>query len=104
MIDKVVVCGVPYTVTLILGLHGVDGREYYGRVDHQQLAIDIEEMQADVVQVQALVHEAMHALLHQTGHLDIDEVVEERIVALLGCQLPGFLRANPELVRMIMSE
>jgi len=102
MIDYVVVGGVRYQVIEINDLQDDDGQAYYGRVWHRHLRIELDSDQARPQKIQALLHEALHGLFHQTGHFDIEE--EERVVQMLGCQLPKFLRDNPELVQLLLSD
>jgi hypothetical protein len=99
---QVTVAGMPYSVTQVTDLTSplADDAFCYGTVMHTVPAIQVESTLAERVKVQALVHEVMHALFHQTGH--IDYVEDERLIRMLGCQLPILLRENPELVAAIM--
>ncbi len=99
--ESVVIGGVLYQVKEVEDL-GHDGADYYGYVDHMERRIDIEQKMVFEVQVQALVHEMMHGLFLQTGPSGYEW--EERIVQMLGCQLPKLLRDNPELVKLMLDE
>lgn len=97
--DKVHILGADYTVTEVENLS--DGERYfYGKIAHTVPAIQIESTLADSVKLQSLLHESLHGLFHQAGHIDIED--EERITWFLGCQLPGFMRANRKLFEMIL--
>lgn len=99
---RVNIAGMVYPVSEVENLKNpFDGGFAYGTVMHTVPAIQIESTLADSVKVQALLHEIMHALFHQTGHSD--DTDEERVVRMLGCQLPHLLRCNPELVAAIMN-
>jgi Zn-dependent peptidase ImmA (M78 family) len=98
--DKLIIAGVPYTVSEVADLKSDDGNAlYYGCVQHVFLTIEIEKNLHNVVKLQTLLHEALHALFHQTGHADDDS--EERVVTMLGCQLPRLFHDNPELLDIL---
>lgn len=96
--DSLIICNVPYALTEVLGLKKED-TSLYGLVSHTELIIQVEQALADTTKLQALLHESLHGILHQTGHFDIDQ--EERVVQALGCQLIHFIRQNPELIDLI---
>ena len=103
MIKSVDIGGVRYSVAEVEGLERAeDGAFLYGEIMHTDLTIKIEADMAQVVKVQALLHEALHGLFHQTGHYDIED--EERVVQMLGCQLPKLLKDNPELVSLLLGD
>lgn len=102
MINQITICGVVYDVHFETELKNADGQAMYGMVFHQHLLIEVEDNQARLQKIQAILHEALHGLFHQTGHYDIEE--EERIVQMLGCQLPKFLRDNPQLVALLLDD
>lgn len=99
--DVLTVCGVEYDVVEVKDLHFANGEEAYGWVIHGDLLILVEETVVEEKKIQILLHEAMHALFHQTGQHD---QTEERVAWMLGCQLPKFLRDNPALVALINGE
>ena len=98
--NSITICGVKYQVAMVDNLQDDEGTYFYGRISHVDLNIEVEANQHHDVCVQSLLHETLHGLFHQTGHFDIDE--EERIVQMLGCQLPHLLRSNPELVKLLL--
>lgn len=98
--DKVHVMGTDYTVQEIENLSDGNDRYYYGRIRHTVPVIEIESTLADSVKLQSLLHESLHGLFHQAGHIDIAD--DERVCAFLGCQLPHFVRANRDLFLEIL--
>jgi hypothetical protein len=102
-LHEIKICGVRYSVGEVKDLRDEEGeRRFYGKISHVHLTIDIEEDMARDVKIQAALHESLHGLFHHTGNFDIDE--EERIVQMLGCQLPQFLRENQTLVELLMGQ
>jgi hypothetical protein len=100
---EVKICGVRYDVREVDDLRDESGeKRFYGRISHVHLTMDIEENMAREVKIRSVLHEALHGLFHQTGNYDIEQ--EERIVQMLGCQLPQFLRENRALVDLIMGD
>lgn len=97
---EVHILGITYDVEA-MNLDGDDGA-YYGKVWHLDPTIYIEETLRDDIAIQSVIHETIHALFHQTGHIDIDD--EERVACLLGCQLPQLLRDNREFFLKILGE
>lgn len=81
---------------------GENSDKLYGLVRHTTLEIEIDSGSHPDVKVQALLHEVLHGLFHQTGHFDIEQ--EERIVQMLGCQLPRLLRENPQLTSLLLGK
>jgi hypothetical protein len=99
---QVMIAGMVYPVSEVQDLQSPFHDEFcYGTVMHTVPAIQVESTLADSVKVQALLHEMFHALFHQTGHTGFDD--EERIVMMLGCQLPSLIRANRELFERILN-
>lgn len=94
------ILGTDYTVAEVENLCGANGNAYYGRIVHTTPLIQIESTLADSVKLQSLLHESLHGLLHQAGHIDIED--EERVTWFLGCQLPHFVRANRDLFLEIL--
>ena len=75
---------------------------YYGVVSHTGLTIRIEQDMEYYTQVVALLHEAMHGIVHRAGHsVDIDGVIEERLVQCLSYGVVALMRDNPELIKSI---
>jgi len=99
---RIVVGGVEYGVDEVKDLTDEKGDSMYGLVKHTTLTMKVRDDLALAVKVQALLHETLHALFHQTGHWDIED--EERIVMMLGCQLPKLFRDNPELMKLIVTD
>jgi hypothetical protein len=72
-----------------VGLHGV--------VDYVDCTIRIEAEQNVQVKRTTVLHEAVHAILHNAGLDDHDE----RLVVALGFGLDALLRENPALVEWL---
>lgn len=75
--------------------HGM--RWLYGYVSNQHVFIEVEKRQSRVSQRVALLHEIMHAILHKSGHYDVDETVEERLVQCLSFGVFELIKDNPDL-------
>lgn len=66
----------------------------HGRVGYTDCKIKIEADQNEQVQHATVLHEAIHAILHNAGHDDHDE----NLVVALGFGLHALLKENPDLV------
>lgn len=103
MIEKIVICGTAYTVEEVIELQREsDGAYLYGSIMHTSLMIQVDKELHPIPKAQTLLHEALHGIFHYTGYIDVDN--EEQIVQMLGCQLPKFLRDNPELVKLLLED
>lgn len=100
--------GVEYAVKFISDLGSEpdeNGKRvsWYGHISHTKREIEIEnDMHIGTQKVTAL-HEIMHGMIHQGGHHDIDEWIEDRILVCLSYGVISLLRANPEFAQYILN-
>lgn len=74
--------------------------ELLGRVTYFDARIQLKTESSTEIKVVALLHEAIHAVLHNAGH----EYHDEDQVAALGYGLYALLRDNPALVQLIQEQ
>ncbi len=99
MITKVSVGELDYQVGLVADLKRPETEAMlYGYVSHLNQRIDIEEKMTEPMQKIALLHETLHAIVHQSG---IIEDAEENLVIAISHGLYALLRNNPDLIAYI---
>ena len=79
---------------------------YLGRTHKRKQVIQIEPTQGAGSRRDTLLHESLHALLHESGGtklLDVDDDAEERLIRLLSPWLLMLLRDNPDLVAFLLA-
>ena len=104
MLKNILVDAVNYKVELTDEILVVDGQEAGAEVDYNLGVIKIRNEKAigDGVRAKILMHEVMHALLHERGM--IESAADERLVDELSAGIVNLVRTNPALVEFITNE
>lgn len=96
--------GITYKVEEVKDLHLMDGEgnksDFHGLIYHDSATIQLEQDQSEDVKKATLIHEALHAILTQSGHENHDESV----ITALGYGLLRFIRDNKALIRLLERE
>lgn len=101
--------GVEYAVKFVSDLGSepdADGKRvsWFGHISHTKREIEIEADMHVGTQKVGVLHEIMHGMMHQGGHHDIDEWVEDKMIVCLSHGIVSLLRDNPEFTRYILSD
>lgn len=91
--EVVEVCGVPYTVELVED--SIDSEEEYGRISFQSRVIRIQDHMDEMVNMQTLIHEVLHAISHHYAlHLDDTEEKHEAMDVLASVLVDTLVRSD----------
>lgn len=91
--ETVDVCGIEYTVELVED--SIDAEEEYGRISFQARVIRIQDHKDDMVNMQTLIHEVLHAISHHYAlHLDDTEEKHEQMDVLASVLVDTLVRSD----------
>lgn len=100
-LETLLIGGVTYDVSFVEGLKDFRDdntfRNLHGDIGYGSTDIRIESRQSEQIQRVTLLHEAIHAILHQAGHDDHPEAM----VIALGFGLYDLLRNNEGLLEWL---
>lgn len=102
MLKNILVDAVNYKVTPTDEILIVDGRECGATVEYNLGLIKIrnDKVVGEGVQAKLVMHEVIHALLHERGLFEASD--DEQLVEALAAGIVNLIRANPTLVEFIL--
>lgn len=104
MLENIIIDTVNYRIKETNDIIVLDGQECGAMVEYSKALITIrkDESLGEGAKAKTLMHEVMHALLHERGM--IEESENETLVEELAKGLINLIRWNPQLIDFILQE